>query len=564
MQHARAVLLATVLTCLALIPLARTATHHTVPDGWLPHSAAAVQVQQISASEFGRSDTTYYVLFRDPTGHLRAESPEFIEAVQFAVRPFRAMDTVDSVLTWGTTRNDLLNRMLIAADGQSSLAVITLAHAPEGAVGTPAWLRANLAPTQLDATITGMPVVGEDFRIVGHNDLVRAELISLPITLGLLLIIFRGLIPALIPVLLAAGSMIITLAAMSVVGRYATVNVFTVNAVTMLGLAVGIDYALIMVSRYREEMADHPPEEALANTVSSAGKTVITAGSTVAIGLSGLLFFAVPAATTTALLGALVVLVAVMLTIVAVPAALALWPRWFVRTPGRRSWRLLPRIEGWRERHPFVTVGMCLALLALLTAPVIGINLVSPGIENLPETAESRQAASAIQQQFPLASTSPIEIVIRPERGSMLDVANLERYQALVNRVTAMPQISRVDSIWNLLPPGFTANTLATSFVLEPDLIAASSPFMTPNAAVLTVHPDNSLSDAALHGLVSEIREDLNANPASGLDVLVGGRLALDLDVLDHISQRTPVVLMWVIALSRRPVYAPALGDPAN
>lgn len=556
MRHAQIILVATVLLCALLVPLAMTATQHTVPDGWLPDSAGAVQAQELSASQFGRGNTTYYILFSNPDGTSAAADPEFVEQVQFAVRPFRAMNGVDSVLTWGTTRSDILNDILISADARSSLAVITLSAPPESDFGTPAWLRANLAPTRLTAQITGLPAVGEDFRSVGHNDLVRAELISLPITLLLLLVIFRGLVPALVPIALAAGSMIITLAAMAVVGRVATVNVFTVNAVTMLGLAVGIDYALIMVSRFREEIARGSIEDALTTTIGTAGKTVITAGSTVAIGLSGLLLFDVPAATTTALLGALVVLATVGLALIALPAALVMFSGQFAREAEmRKRAGILPRIDAVRERHPIGTVAICLALLALLTAPVVGINLVSPGIDNLPPNSVSRQAAEAIQDQFPLASTSPIEIVIQPQRGSMLESRNLQRYQDLTRRMQEMSDVQRAESLWTYLPVGFTASTLSTSYVLEPDLVEASRNFLTPAAALIMVYPATSLSSEELHDLVGSIRAELAANPAEGLQVLIGGTIALDLDVLDHISQRTPIVLAWVLTLTTAALF---------
>ena len=555
-QHAQAVLISSVLICLVLIPLALTSTQHTVPDGWLPDTAKAVQVQQLSAEEFGRSNTTYYILFTDPTGQTSADSKQFVEHVQFAVRPFRAMDGVASVLTWGTTQNEVANNILISDDRQSSLAVITLADAPEGNFGTPEWLRANLAETELQASITGLPVVGEDFRIVGHNDLVRAELIALPITLVLLLFIFRGFVPALVPVLLAAGSMIITLAAMSLLGRVTTVNVFTVNAVTMLGLAVGIDYALIMVSRFREEIGRGSPESALTTTLATAGKTVVTAGSTVAIGLSGLLFFDVPAATTTALLGAMVVLVSVLLALTALPAALILFSTRFVRTDDNpREARVLPRIETVRERHPLATLAICIGLLAALTAPVAGINLVSPGITNLPPNAESRETAESIQGQFPLTSTSPIEIVIQPQRGTMLDANNLTRYQRLNYDISQMEGIHRTESLWAYLPAGFTPSTLAYSYMLEPDLIAASGTFLTRNTALIMVFPDPAMSQENLHDLVSTIRQQFEISPPSGLNVSVGGSIALDIDLMDHIAGRTPIVLAWVITLTAAALF---------
>lgn len=557
MRHAQVVLITSIALCALLIPLALTATQHTVPDGWLPDTAPAVRIQDLASQEFGRSDTTYYLQFTDPNGKLSASDPEFVQQVSFTVRPLRAVDGVDSVLTWGTTRSDLLNEVLISDDGASSLAVVTLTSAPADGFGTPEWLRDNLADSELDVHITGLPVVGEDFRVVGHNDLVRAELIALPVTLVLLLFIFRGILPATIPVALAAGSMIITLATMAIMARYTAVNVFTVNTVTMLGLAVGIDYALIMVSRYREEIRSHSPEEAIESTIATAGRTVVTAASTVAIGLSGLLFFDVPAATTTAILGAIVVVAAMVLSLTAVPAALLLFHSRIASTSRTvRKQRILPRLEAIRERYPVATLLACLAVLTVLTVPVLGIQAVSPGINNLPANAESRVTAESIQQSFPLASTSPIEIVIQPRRGSMLDSANLQRYQDFTQRIQSVDGVQRVESLWSLLPRGFTASTVASSFLLQPDLVTVSRAVITPNAALITVIPDPGLSNQELHDLVRWLRADFEANPAQGLDILTGGAIALDLDLLNHITARTPVVLAWVVILTACALFA--------
>lgn len=551
MRHARMVLIASLLICALLIPLALTATQNTVPDGWLPDSAEAVQVQQLTAQDFGRSNTTYYILFSDPTGELIASDPEFTQQVAFTVRPLRPLDEIASVFTWGSTSSDLLNTMLISDDGTSSLAVVTLAEEPNGKVGSPDWLRTNLAETDLQVDITGIPVVGEDFRIVGHNDLVRAELIALPLTLILLVVIFSGILPALIPVALAAGSMIITLAAMALLAKVAPVNVFTVNTVTMLGLAVGIDYALIMVSRFREEANHADIESAIHATITSAGKTVIAAASTVAIGLSGLVFFQVPAATTTALLGALVVLVAMLLSLAAVPAALVTLSSRITRSkPVARPAKVLTRLESAREKHPGWTLLACLAILGILTAPILGMNAVSPGIENLPPDAKSRTTAEQIQSNFSLASTSPVEIVVQPVHGSMLEADNLQRYLEVNNRISGLPNVLRVESLWGFIPNGIGPRYLASSFLLEPDLVTASQPFLTPKAALITVIPNPNLSNEEAHDFVSDLREMLIADPVRGLEIQVGGAIGLDLDLLDHITSRAPVVLAWVLSLT--------------
>lgn len=550
-RRAQAVLIASLLLCALLIPLALNATQNTIPDGWLPDSATAVRVQELTADQFGRSNTTYYLHFRDPEGVLVASDREFVEQVQYTVRPLRALEMVDSVLTWGTTSNDLLNSMLISDDGTTSLAVVTLNGAPRNHVGSPEWLREYLAESDLDVSMTGLPVVGEDFRVVGHNDLVRAELIALPVTLILLFFIFRGFVPALIPVVLAAGSMIITLATMAVIARFAPVSVFTVNTVTMLGLAVGIDYALIMVSRFREEINGNGIKSAIATTIRTAGKTVITAATTVAIGLSGLLFFDVPAATTTALLGAMVVLVAMILSVTAVPAAMVIFANRITRESTRaRNRQILPRVEAIRERHPVFTVLGCIAILAALTAPVIGMQAVSPGIANLPAEAESRSTAQQIEAEFSLASTSPVEIVLQPTRGSMLESDNLRRYQELTAYISQREGVLRVESLWSFMPPGFSPRYLSSSYLLEPDLITASKPYLTSSAALITVIPNPSSSDTEIHNLVKELRADLQATPVRGLETMVGGAIGLDLDLLNHITHRTPIVLAWVLILT--------------
>lgn len=556
-RRAQALLIAPLILCVLLTPLAFSAVDHTVPDGWLPHGSDAMKMQAIAAEEFGRSGANYYLLFSDPTGQRLADSPEFVSEVQHAVRPFRAMPEVADVFTWGTTRSDLLNTILISDDRTMSIAVISLAGEPTGTIGTPDWLRANLDTHSLHMQLTGLPVVGDDFRSVGENDLFRAELISLPVTLILLLIIFRGVIPALVPVMLAVCGMIITLATMNMVSRVSIVNVFTVNTVTMLGLATGIDYALIMVSRFREEIQYHPAEIALARTLSTAGRTVIVAGSTVAIGLSGLFFFRVPAATTTALLGATIVVVTVLLALTALSATLFLLARFF-RTPSRPmpSRRLLTSLESWRERHPVSTVLICIALLAVLTAPILSLRGVSPGINNLPPGVESRAAAETIRDHFPAASTSPIEIVLQPRRGSMLDAGNLGSYQQIATMLRDIDGVQRVESLWSFAPAGFTPGTLATSFILQPELVRVSRPFITRNAALLIVTADASLDHDGQIRLVNTIRSQLHGEPAPNMRAIVGGQIGLDIDMLEFVKNRIPIVLTWIVLLTALALFA--------
>lgn len=553
-QHAHAVLVVAALICASLVPLALTATHHTVSDGWLPETAEAVQVQHDSNRDFGSGKTTHYLVFSSPEGEL-ANDPHFVREVQYIVRPLRALPEVSSVTTWGTTNNEPLNAMLLSTDQRHSIAVIQLAEPPHGDTGTPDWIRSHLAESNLEVQITGLPATGADFRSIGKSDLMRAELLSIPATLLILMFVFRRVVPAIAPVIMATGSVIAALAATSILGRFTAVNVFTVNAVTMLGLAVGIDYALIMVNRFRDELGEQSAERALGITLEHAGRTVVTAGSTVAIGLSGLIFFEVPAATSTAILGAVVVLIAVVLSLTALPAAMfVLASRFSENIRPRKSFHI-PRWGFAHQKRSLAIIAICLTLLVILSYPAMQLRAVSPGISNLPQNAESRVAAETIQQSFPLASTAPIEIVLRPTDGSMLDAENLQRYQELSATISQLDGVQRTETLWQFIPNGFTAQTLSTGFLLEPDLLTASKPFLNRHSARITVIPSTSLDSDQQQRLVEHLRDVLPGS-SPGLNIIVGGSAGLNLDLINHMTARIPIVLIWIVAITLVVLFA--------
>lgn len=549
-------LLVPLIICIVLIPLAANVTHHLTSVGWTPESADSHRVQTLIEQDFGRATTNHYILFSDPSGELHADDRTFRLDVERAVRPFRNDPDVAAVYTWGSTRNQNLNDTLISQDRTMSLAVLVMDQADAPGSGGMDKIHSTLDAGRLGAKIGGWPATAETFLDLARDDLARAEIVTLPVTLVLLVVLFGGVIAAGLPVILAALSMIVTLAVLALLSRVTLVNVFSVNAVTMLGLAVGVDYALIMVSRFREESASTPVAESIPRVVATAGRAVLIAGSTVAIGLLGLVLFGVPAAISTGLAGASVVLACVLLSLTALPATFVLFGH---RIGRRRRWAtprpkalqvMAGRMEHWREHHPWPVIVTCLIVLIALSLPLGHIVTSSPTMTILPRDSDARIVYDTIAEDFPNATLSPITMVVKPRSGSMMNPQNLGYLQTLTKNLARTPGVINVDSVWGYMPPGITPDTYATSLLLEPEMVKASSPFLTRSAALVSITPDPSLDAEGRRALVTNLRQDLPAMTGRDLTVLIGGDAALDLDLMQQVRDRAPLVVTAVLGLT--------------
>ncbi|HEV2074095.1 MAG TPA: MMPL family transporter, partial [Thermomicrobiales bacterium] len=481
---------------------------------------------------------------------------EFRLAVEEAVRPFRNDPDVAAVYTWGSTSSDTLNTTFISADRTQSLAILVMAHTATPGASSLEDIRSRLASDTLEIQIGGWPATAEAFLGLAGSDLARAEIISLPITLILLLVIFGSVIAAGLPIILALLSMIATLAALALLSRVMLVNIFSINAVTMLGLAVGIDYALIMVSRFREETTSTAISESIPRIVDTAGRAVLIAGSTVAIGLTGLLIFGVPAAISTGLAGAFVVLTCVALALTALPASFVLWGHRisrrninFARYP--RFLTLVPnQVQALRKRYPFPVVIVCGLLLMSLALPLRQLVVSSPTMTILPRTSEPRIVYDTIAESFPNATLSPISIIVEPQSGTMMSAPNLAAVRTLTTNLGDTPGVSSAESVWEFIPDSISVETFTTSLLIEPEMVRAAAPLLTSDAALINLTPDPGLDAAQRRDLVEDLRAAMPSLTESSLTVRIGGDAGLDLDLMNHVKQRAPLVVGFVIGLT--------------
>jgi putative drug exporter of the RND superfamily len=322
----------------------------------------------------------------------------------------------------------------------------------------------------------------EEFQERAQEDLERGETLALPVMLVLLFLVFRGVVAAVTPLLVAivavAGALLILLG----VSEVADISAYSVNVVTMLGLGLAVDYSLLVTSRFREERAaglDLPG--AIERTLATAGRTVAFSGLTVAAALGGLLAFAEPFLRSLAWGGIGVVLVAMVAAITLVPALLGLWGGRIKPSRLRGSGGLKPsppegqpsdhgvfyRLSRLVQRYAPMIVVLVATLLVLLALPFRHARLQNSGLESLPRSSESRQLFETVRARFQDGGTDPVVVVVESAPGSPPVAAYLDRIGRLggVARVETRPGTSPQLTVVDVVPEGTSEGPVATGLV---------------------------------------------------------------------------------------------------
>ena len=257
------------------------------------------------------------------------------------------------------------------------------------------------------------------------SDLARAELIAFPILFLLSFLFFRSLVAALLPLLVGGLSIVLTFVVLRAAAEATSVSVFALNLVTGLGLGLAIDYSLFVVSRYREELARFGPgREALGATLATAGRTVVFSSLTIAAALASLLVFPQRFLYSMGIGGVAVALIAAVVSLVVLPAVLALLGE-RVNSLSPRSLRRKAELESrpavagfWYRlsrfvmRRPGRIAAASAALLIALGLPFAGIQFTSVDAQVLPHEASARQVDDVLTREFPPNRVTPIRVVV--------------------------------------------------------------------------------------------------------------------------------------------------------
>ncbi len=384
----------------------------------------------------------------------------------------------------------------------------------------------------LKTYVGGAETVSEALTTEITSDLARAESLAVPITFVLLLLVFGGLVAAGLPFVVALGSIVGSFFLVWLVSLTTDVSIFALNLITGLGLGLGIDYALLVVTRYREELRDgHEPRVAVARTVATAGRTVLFSGATVMVVLAAMMFFPQYFLRSFGYAGIAATAMAVLSAVTALPAVLSLLGRRVDRFRVLRR-DLAPREVGvWSRvatlvmRRPVpVLVVVTVALLAL-AAPVLSISFSQADQRILPADHPAAVSADVLAQRFAGQEENPVDIVLP---GAATDPAGVASYALAVSLV-----------------PGVVSVTTATQVAADGRVVGPNSrpaSYVAGSDARLQVIGAVDPRTEAGRDLVRRVR----AVPAPVQDRLVGGVAAEFTDSQAAIGERGRWALVWV------------------
>ncbi len=512
----------------------------------------ADRAQAIVDAIAGRpQDTTLVVLFQSNT--LDPNDDAFVAAMDEALRPLRSDPDVASVVT-PEDAEPSVGLTMVNGPARAALAFVSVAGDFKTALRRYPKVRRELASPLLAITCTGrLPFVyGLDGAL--ERDLQRAEAVSLPLALGVLLWVFRSLLAALLPVLVGGLAVVGGIAVVLVLGRFVDIAQYTINVCSLIGLGVAIDYSLFLVSRWREELsAGRPPREALAAALSRVGPVIAFSGAAVATGLSGLLFFRGSYLSAMGIGGAIVVFLAVVAALTVLPALLSvLGPR----VDWGRLGRARDRSAFWRDlaarvmRRPLLVLLPTLGLLLFISAPFLHLRLATAAVGVLPHGVEARRGYELLARAFPEEARTRIAVAIRFPSAPALTPARIGALYDLSRGIAAVPHVAKVESVVagaGLDRAGYQRELLRPSEFYAGGLAEAKKLLVRGDATVLYALTDLPAESEGAQSIVRAIRR--MRPPAGGL-LLVGGQTASDVDTTAYVLTRMPWVIGFVIAVT--------------
>ncbi|TAM70370.1 MAG: MMPL family transporter [Chloroflexota bacterium] len=567
----RVIVLLAVALALLSVPLALGASKELGSGGWLDAGSESAHVADRLAADFGTGQSALIVLFRAPAG-TDAGSAAYQAQVGQALARLKADPRVAGIVGYAQTGA----ARFVSNDRSMTYVVADLDATDEQSVDQLDSLRAEIEPPAGSTIqLTGYAPLTRDSADQSQRDLERAEAVSLPLALIILVGVFGSLVAAAMPLLVAGLAIPAALALVALVAQHLEMSVYVLNIATMLGLALAIDYSLFLVSRFREELQrGRPVSLAVERAVATSGKAVVFSGTAVGIGLAGLLFLKSAALGSIGLGGAIVVFCSVVFALTFLPALLGmLGPRVTVLSLAGLWSRLRgrPRVDplvrppeahesAWGRvahavmRHPLAVLVPLVLLLVWVGTPALRIEQGIPGAAIYPPGLESRDAYVALQDDFPPGETTPIT-VLATVQGDPLSPANVQALTAYAARLAVQAHISRVESPFSGLIDPQTGQPLSAAGI---EALYAAPAAQRPAALTALLGADvrgSTVRFDAISPLDPSLPEatamipGLRAIPAgAGITTQVGGSAALGYDFLAAMSERLPWVVGVVLA----------------
>lgn len=551
--------------------------------GWDVPGSHSLKAGQLLASEFeGRSESAMTLVVRDPRHAVG--TPEYNEKLRPIVDRLKTEEGVKDVFSV-LDASPGVAAGLVGKDPNLSIALVDMDMKADFVI--------NKVPDYQERVVEQGESLGLETYLVGgvafwgessvqsQEGLAKAEMIVFPLIILILLIVFRSIVATITPLIVTIASVLVAMGIVYLVAREVELSVFVTNSAMMLGLGVGIDYSLFIVSRFKAELEKpgRTKQEAIAATLATAGHTVFFSAITVIAALSAL--FVVPLAAIKAIAfgGIAVVFVAGLASLTLLPAVLVILGARINkgRIPLFRA-RPEGKLSGWRRwthgimRRPALFLVIAIAALIGAATPALDLKLDSPDIRTLPADTAVRQGYSLMEQSFGIGAAGQVQIVLRDEAGELGapdSLAKLVKLEADLRAQTHVIGVSSVSSLFPGMDPAAVSGLLQNgggALPADVNLMAKRYLSNDRHTALIEVTLDQYGSSDEARDVVKLLRDDLlpKADLPAGTQFSVGGETIYGMDTSKAIKDSLLpalgimlVLIFLILVLTFRSLWLP-------
>ena len=539
-----------ILTC---VPFAPKLMEPFKAIGFIDPQSQSAKANKVLNEKLGFSYNQIIIMYH--SDKLLATQPEFVHEIENSLSGLKKF-SVKHQISYPSTDNKQ-----ISADKHTAYAVLLIKGDHEIDDKDLAELRATIkSPAELVMHIGGEPVFLNDTKIQTQVDLYKSEYIATPVAIVTMLLVFGSPVAASLPVILGGVCALVILMLLYCLGHAFTLSVFTLNIALLLGLCLSLDYALLIVNRFRDELdKGRSVIEALAVTQATAGKSVFFSGLAVLVSLSALLLFRLNILFSVGMGGLAAVSVSILVAIVLLPAVLAILNHSInkfsitIFKPKNKSngtyWYWIVTKVVKRPLLYFCTI---LIFLLFLGFPFLHAKFGFSDFSILPKTLESRQVFDSFEAEFGDSKLSPIFAVVTSKGENILTKSSLNNLYNYVNSIKKDPRVDSVLSIVSVGPPDVTNDQYQLVYTEHQEYIPAPIKEYLKNSTrddvtMLTIFSKYPGDAEQTKDLIRSLRL---THPDPGLTVDFTGSTVNSLDALKSISNTFPWAFAWIVGFT--------------
>ncbi|WP_298624250.1 MMPL family transporter [uncultured Legionella sp.] len=520
--------------------------------GFVDEGSQSAKTEELINKELGfNNENKFIIIYHSDT--LLATSQEYKNKLKKSLAKLKEFPVAHEIIYPENNKDQ------ISKDKHTSyVAVIIKSTEPINDALLKQFIASITTPKNMTMHLGGAPIFVENVNKQTQIDLYRADVIAAPLAIIILILVFRTVLAAFIPIILGGGCALIILTTLYFFGHLFTLSIFTLNIALLLGLCLSLDYSLFIIYRFRDELEKNQNIiEAISVTEATAGKAIFFSGLAVFASLSALLLFPVNILFSVAVGGLTAVFIAALTAIILLPAVLSvlkdkinLLPVTLSKTNKKHRFNFWHWLAEKIVRAPHLTFMLTLIFLLLLGYPFLSAKFGVSDYHILPEHSEHRTFYDVYATKFNENELSPILVSVQSNPSSILSPKNITRLDDLAQRLKDNPLIQKVNSIVTTnskLTPKQYYQLYHSKKEMNADIKTLLDTTTNKHLTVMTVISKYPINSPQMNTLIDE----LHKTPVGyGMTMRLTGTPVINSDVLETISRILPYAILWIMVLT--------------